>query len=72
MGAAVIAEVAADSPAARAGVQREDVLQDIDGQEIKDNEDLSEFLWAQCPGDTVRLSLMRKGRILQPAATLSA
>ncbi|MGB0384328.1 MAG: PDZ domain-containing protein [Ardenticatenaceae bacterium] len=67
---AVIAEVNADSPAAAAGLQKGDVITAIDGKKLDKVEDLTATIKAHQPGDTLTLSVWRKGESLEISATL--
>ncbi len=58
---AVIADVTADSPAEKAGLKPEDVVVNVDGREVKDNNDLSSYVASRPPGSTVALKLIRGG-----------
>jgi M6 family metalloprotease-like protein len=71
-GRLTVAEVAADSPAARAGVQRGDLLLKVDGKEAKDEAAFDELLRAKSAGDAVKLGLSRQDRTLDVTATLAA
>ncbi len=69
-GRLAVAEVAADSPAARAGVRRGDLLLRLDGQDVADDAAFHELLRAKSPGDAVTIALSRAGQPLDVKATL--
>jgi S1-C subfamily serine protease len=54
-----VADVGANTPAARAGMQSKDVITAVDGQPMKAESDLSRFLSQKKPGDTITVSLVR-------------
>lgn len=67
----LIKDVAADSPAMRAGIQVGDVILDVDGHEIEDPEGLR-FRVATVPtGSTVHLTVWRSGQSRKVAAELT-
>ncbi len=70
-GQLTITEVAGESPAARAGVLPGDRLRKLDGKELTE-ETFGELLRTKSPGDTVKLSLLRKDKPLDSAVTLTA
>jgi len=55
-----IQEVLSRSPAAIAGLRSDDVIIAIDGQAVRDWEDLLDGIAARGPGQRVRLTIMRK------------
>jgi M6 family metalloprotease-like protein len=67
-----VADVAADSPAARAGVQRGDIVLHVEGQEIGNVDLFREMLLARSAGETVKLSLLRQDKPMELIATLGA
>ncbi len=56
---AFIADVVAGGPAATAGVQANDIVTAIDGQEISQTTSLQDILFQHKPGDTVELTIAR-------------
>jgi M6 family metalloprotease-like protein len=70
-GRLAIAEVAADSPAAKAGLRRGDLLLNVDGKAIKSDDDFHDLLRAKYPGDALKLGLSRQGKPLDLTATLA-
>jgi S1-C subfamily serine protease len=64
-------EVAADSPAAAAGLQAGDLILAIDGEEIADLRDYAGMLRRRAPGDTIRIRLERDGEEREVEATLA-
>jgi len=57
----IIAEVNPKGPAGEAGVRRNDVIRKIDGEPVKDNQDLLSRIASRKPGETVRLEILRNG-----------
>ncbi len=68
----VVREVAADSPAAKAGVRPGDQLLLADGFSPRDDADLAEALGRKFPGEAVRLVLSRQGKRLDLSVKLTA
>ena len=60
-GGARVANVASQSPAARAGLQEGDLITAFAGQEVRDVRHLRSLVWAQRVGDEVELSIQRDG-----------
>jgi serine protease Do len=58
---AVISDVTDDSPADKAGLEPGDVVVEVDGRQVEDNNDLSRYIASKAPGTTVRLKLLRNG-----------
>jgi len=71
-GRLIVADVAADSPAARAGVRAGDVLMELGDQELRDPALLRESIQSKDPGEHVRLTLARGTEELEVTATLGA
>jgi M6 family metalloprotease-like protein len=71
-GGLTIAEVAADSPAAKAGVQRGDRLRRLDGKDVKNEDAFLDLLRTKAPGDHIQLGLLREGQPMDLRATLDA
>ncbi|HEY5906627.1 MAG TPA: Do family serine endopeptidase [Vicinamibacteria bacterium] len=67
---ALVSEVTANSPAAKAGIEIEDVIVSADGREIVDNGDLSRYIASQAPGKTVKLEVLRGGATKTISVTL--
>jgi serine protease Do len=63
--------VAPRSPAAAAGLRRGDVIQSLDGSEIRDCEKLIEVLVKHQPGDKVKLGLLRDQQQLEVEVELT-
>ena len=61
-----------DSPAARAGLKWNDVLLKYNDEAIGDTELLGRLVQAAPPGQKVRLTVLRDGKILKLTATLQA
>jgi len=58
---ALVSDVQGDSPALRAGLQRGDVIVEIDGTSLKNYQDLSFAVRKHLAGDEVTLTVMRRG-----------
>lgn len=59
----LIDEVIADGPADDAGLRRDDIVRKVDGVAIKDNSDLVWQISSVQPGESVRLEVLRDGKI---------
>jgi S1-C subfamily serine protease len=64
-------QVAANSPAAKAGLKSGDVIVDIDGQAITSPEDLLAVIRKHKPGDQITVTYIRDGRKATAAVTLA-
>ena len=69
-GGAVVTEVAAGSPAARAGLKPGDVINAVNGISLRD-EHLEEKMAAYKPGSTVRLGYMRGSWAMEAVVTVA-
>ncbi|WP_461211067.1 DegQ family serine endoprotease [Desulfocurvus sp. DL9XJH121] len=67
---ALIASVIPDEPADKAGVKPGDVIIKIDGQEVKDSNDLLRRIAAYTPGSKLRFTVWRNGSSKRLTATL--
>ncbi len=54
-----VTDVTKDSPAAKAGLQVEDYIYEVDGRTIKDNTSLTSYISGLPPGTTVNLKFVR-------------
>ncbi|WMI70552.1 DegQ family serine endoprotease [Aminobacterium sp. MB27-C1] len=59
---AVISDVVPDSPAAKAGLQRGDVIVSVNGNKIENHQDLVFRIRQSMAGDAVTLNVIRKGK----------
>lgn len=66
----IVRHVATNSPAAQAGVQINDILTKVDDQVLFNVDQLCSLIVTKKEGDTVRLTLLRKGRETQVTARL--
>src|SRR5262249_8377808 len=71
-GRLVVADVQADSPGARAGLQVGDVVGQVDGQPAVKVDVLRELLQARAPGEAVKLGVVRGDKPMELTATLAA
>ena len=69
---ALVGEVEADGPAAKAGVQPGDVIVDVDRTEVPHSEDLPRIVARHAPGSKVDLKVLRGGHEQSLAVTLDA
>lgn len=67
---ALVAEVAADGPAARAGVRVGDVILEFDGKEVKDSGDLPLLVARIAPGEQARLKIFRDNKEMALSLTV--
>ncbi len=66
-----IAGVSEDSPAAKAGILKDDVITAFNGKAVKNLKDYSNFLKEHKPGDTVTFTIDRNGEKKDVELTLS-
>jgi serine protease Do len=59
---ALVADVSAGGPAAKAGIQRGDVIVAFDGKPVKDSTDLPYMVGSTAVGKSVAVDLLRKGQ----------
>lgn len=69
-GGALVAEVTPGSAAAKAGIERGDVILELNGQAVNEPDDLSVRISETAPGSTVHLKLSRNGQIRNFDVTL--
>jgi membrane-associated protease RseP (regulator of RpoE activity) len=67
----VVAFVAPDSPAAKAGIQKYDVIEELGDQMLVDPAQLRKLVQMEKDGDTVQLTLYRGGKKQTVSATLT-
>ena len=70
-GGAVVGKVDATSPAKQAGLLRNDVIVQIDGQRIENAQAASDAITSRAPGDKVTIDVIRNGQPLTLTAVLS-
>lgn len=66
----LITDVTADTPAAKAGLARGDIVLKVDGAEVKEPRDLTRMIATNAPGTEVKLGLLRGGKPLDTIVTL--
>jgi serine protease Do len=69
-GGALVAEVTPGSPAAKAGIERGDIILALNGQAVSTPDDLSVRISETKPGTTVHLKISRDGQIRDADVTL--
>ncbi len=67
---AVVSQVDADSPGAKAGLQIGDVITEIDGQKISDAGELQVLVGQKQPGSKISLKVLRDGKSMSVSVTL--
>jgi len=60
---ALVAQVTTGGPAAKAGLQTGDLITRIDGHEVQNNSDLTRQVGQVSPGQDMRLTVLRDGRV---------
>ncbi len=70
-GGVLVASVTPGYPAAKAGIKAQDVITAIDGQPVKDGDDLVSNISPRRPGSTVRLTYLRDGHENTTTATVA-
>lgn len=68
---AVVKEVGADSPAAKAGFKAEDVIVSIDGKKVTGSEFLTGYVRERQSADTVQIGVVRDGKAINLDVTLA-
>jgi serine protease Do len=68
---ALVGDVTPDSPGAKAGLQKGDVVTALNGQPIPDYTDLRLRIAQSAPGTVVKMDVLRNGQKLQISATLA-
>lgn len=68
----MVGDVAADSPAAKAGVKRGDFLTKADGKPIAGSAALRALLQSKSPGNSLRITVTRGSKAVEVTATLTA
>ncbi|MDI3337464.1 Do family serine endopeptidase [Defluviimonas aestuarii] len=66
----LITNVTADTPAAKAGLARGDVVLSVDGTQVKGPRDLTRMIATEAPGREVKLGLLRAGKPVDTTVTL--
>lgn len=66
----VVSGVVPGAPAERAGIQKSDVIEKVDGVDLNNGQTLGGVLQLHNPGDTVKLSALRGGGMKDLTATL--
>ena len=69
-GGAKISSISADSPAAKAGLKAGDIITAFNGKSVANAGVLTAFVTQSHPGDTVRLTIQRKGATQKITLTL--
>ena len=70
-GGALVGDVSPGSPAAKAGLQRGDIILELDGQPVNNQDDLSVRISEMAPGTVVHLKVFRAGATIDKDVTLA-
>ncbi|MCI4567439.1 DegQ family serine endoprotease [Lysobacter sp. CFH 32150] len=70
-GGALVADLVAGSPAARAGIERMDVIRAVNGRAVNVASDLPPMIGSMPPGSKVKLTIWRDGKPREFTVTLS-
>jgi serine protease Do len=62
-GGVIVSSVTPGAPAAKAGLQPQDVIVSVDGKSIKDGDDLVGIVSAKHPGETVKIGYLRDKKL---------
>jgi Do/DeqQ family serine protease len=68
---AVVGDVTADAPGAKAGLKSGDVIVAIDGKKVEGPDDLTMDVISHAPGTTVTLDVIRNGQPIKASVTLT-
>jgi serine protease Do len=68
----LVSDVTADTPAAKAGIMRGDIVVSVDGTEVNSPRDLTRMIATDAPGATVKLGLLRAGKPVDATVTLAS
>ena len=68
---ALVPEVTPGSPAAKAGLEPQDVIRSVDGRDIAQSGDLPPLIGTKAPGTRVELGVLRDGKLLKVPVVLA-
>jgi serine protease Do len=68
---ALVRDVTAGSPGAKAGLQPGDVIRSVDGNDVAQSSDLPPIIGAMAPGTRVELGVLRDGKLLKVPVVLA-
>jgi M6 family metalloprotease-like protein len=71
-GKLVVEEIQPDSPASKAGVEKGDVVSQLDGEAIRSSDGFRDTLQLKGPGEAVKLTLIRGEKSVEIMATLGS
>jgi serine protease Do len=66
----IVAGVEPRGPAAKAGIERGDIIRKVNGEPVRDSQDLLDKIASRRPGERVELEVFRDGRSFQVTVTL--
>jgi serine protease Do len=66
----IVESVVPDGPAGKAGLREDDVIRKVDGQAVKDNNDLLGAVASRKPGEKVDLDILRGGKTVHATVAL--
>ncbi|MBI2422153.1 MAG: DegQ family serine endoprotease [Candidatus Hydrogenedentes bacterium] len=68
---AIVADVQPDSPSAQAGLQRDDIITEVNGEKVKDASSLRSRIASTQPGTAIDLTILRDGESQKKSVTLA-
>jgi serine protease Do len=68
--AVIVDDVVMGSPAEKAGLQKRDVITEVDGKKIQNSSDLQDYIIDRPVGSTVRLGFIREGKPQTTSVTI--
>lgn len=68
----LVSGVTPDTPAAKAGITRGDIVVRVDGSEVNSPRDLTRMIATDAPGASVKIELLRAGKPVETTVTLGA
>ena len=67
---AAVRSVEEDSPAAKGGLEANDIITEVNGTTITSSSDLVSYVGEQAPGDELKLKVYRQGKTLDITVTI--
>ena len=68
---AIVGDVQPDSPSAAAGLLRDDIITEVNGDKVKDASSLRSRIASTPPGTAIDLTVLRNGEVIKKSVTLA-